>query len=502
MPIRTRPLLGNDPKASITGFYGSPRAGQMLKDAVAGTDSLDVIVIGDSNAHYSGANGYTLGWHRTMQFGLRLRPYGTAISSGGLLNSAATSTAVGTFVNQIGFGMNAGSNAQGSAAGSNAGVGVTGQMIASSSDTNIAGLRSWLGMSTTFWNVNDATNELLFPNNWGANLAVVETSARFTTNFSNYVEVSNQTVSSRTNFGTEFCFGTDGNGAGVTLHYRLVYGTFPTAGNFAPVWYYIPGGGIPKRESSISTSGGYGYQTMTSFVNPTFNTGSGNETLRCQWDGGNSATSAHQTTGPFAALWMSIMNPAIRGYSVSTLHGRGGQSITQIASAIENCDKLLDAFLKEVRERQLAAQGTGRALVFLNAGVNIGANPWIVDAQRIVTRMKARWVSTGGSANNIAFVFTVTHPKTIVPWSTTRPAVSTAANAWGQSAGDNVCVVDIGATLDGATLVKYLLYQDSTSDFGQSHLASVTVPPAAGTMAVDGYQIITEKIVSTLLASA
>ena len=500
---RTRSLFSNTLR-NVPGFYGSSKAGQFIKDAAAGLDSLDIIVLGDSNAQYPGTNGYTIGWHRAMQFGLGLMPYGTAVTCGGMLNAGATGTSTGLLVNSGGIGMAAGSNAQGSAAGSNAGIGVTGQMIASSSDAQIVGLRSWLGMSTTNWNVNDTTNALLFPNGWGANLAVVETSARYTSSFDNYVGVSNQTHSGYTSFGTEFCFGTDGNGAGVTLHYRLVYGTFNTAGNFTPVWYWLPGTGVAKRESSsTSTGGGYGYATQTYTYSPTFNPTS-QMSLRVSWDGYNSATAAHQTTGPFAALWQSVMNPAIRGYSVSTLNYFGGLTTTQIASKIENCDKLLDAFLKEIRERQQAARGTGRALVWLNSGVNgpDDATTWPAAAQRIVDRILSRWISSGGTPANLAFVFSVTHPKTLGTWATGRAAVATAANAWGQSAGNNVCVVDIASLIDGPTLAKYLMYQDSTTDGGQSHLATIAIPPAAaGTMAADGYEAITNAVVSTLLLS-
>jgi hypothetical protein len=267
------------------------------------------------------------------------------------------------------------------------------------------------------------------------------------------------------------------------------------------VWYWLPGGGVGKRETGdTTTGGGYGYATQSYTYAPTFNTSS-QKGLRVSWDGYNSATTAHQALGPFAALWHSVINTAIRGYSVSNLIYYGGLTTTQIANKITGADKLLDAYLKEIRERQIACGGTGRAIVFLNAGVNISGQ-WSTDAQTIVTRIKERWVSSGGTASNLAFVFTVTHPKTRGTWSTGRAAVSTEANAWGQSAGDNVCVVDIGAMIDGPTLAKYQLYGDETTDGGQSHLSSGAVPPATGTRAGDGYQIITEKIVSTLLASA
>ncbi len=471
----------------------------MLLDAANGVDAIDVITIGDSNAMYPGANGYHMGWHRALQFGLRIKPYGTSLFSGGMFNPAVgqTSTAQGTPVNQAGIGMLAGSSAVTTVAVGNSPSAC--KMMAQNTDTEIVGLRNYLGMSISDL-TNSTSNSLLSTNGFGVNPVVVESSTRFTTTYDNNVHVSNQTVADYTSFGLESTFGTDGNGAGVTLTYRLVYGTFPSAGSFRPVWYWLPGGGVGKRETGdTTTGGGYGYATQSYTYAPTFNTSS-QKGLRVSWDGYNSATTAHQALGPFAALWHSVINTAIRGYSVSNLIYYGGLTTTQIANKITGADKLLDAYLKEIRERQIACGGTGRAIVFLNAGVNISGQ-WTTDAQTIVTRIKERWVSSGGTASNLAFVFTVTHPKTLGSWATARAAVSTAANAWGQSAGDNVCVVDIGAMIDGPTLLKYQLYGDGTTDGGQSHLASIAIPPAAsGTMADDGYQIVTSRIVSALLA--
>lgn len=486
--------------ATGPNVYGSTRAAQMLLDAANGVDSLDVITIGDSNAMYSGANGYNMGWHRALQFGLRIKPYGTPLFAGGMFNPATGQTNVsqGTLLNQVGLGVNAGTSAQGSNAGTNSSA-TTSNMIAANTDTEIVGLRNYLGMSVSVLE-NSVSNSLLFPNGFGANPVVVEKDARFTSSENNNVHISNQYVQFYTNFGAETVFGTDGNGAGTTLTYRLVYGTFPSAGNFRPVWWWLPGGQVGKRESaSTTTGGGYGYATQSYTYAPTYNAVD-QKSLRVTWDGYNSATAAHQTTGPFAALWQSVINTAIRGYSVSNLVYYGGLTTTQIANKITGADKLLDAFLKEIRERQVACGGSGNTIVFLNAGVNVSGQ-WSTDAQTIVTRMKERWISSGGTASNLAFVFTVTHPKTIGSWSTGRAAVSTEANAWGQSAGDNVCVVDIGAMIDGPTLLKYQLYGDGTTDAGQSHLATIAIPPAAsGTMADDGYQIVTSRIVSALLA--
>ena len=94
MPIRTRQLLGNNGKTPIPGFYGSSRAGAMLRDAIAKTDSLDVLIIGDSNAGNSATsnNGYTVGFQRVMQLGFRIPNYATPLLSGGVTTPSALTT--------------------------------------------------------------------------------------------------------------------------------------------------------------------------------------------------------------------------------------------------------------------------------------------------------------------------------------------------------------------------------------------------------------------------
>ena len=83
--IRTRQLLGN---SDIPGVYGSRRASVFLRDAIAGTDSIDVMVIGDSNAGtYPSAtaangSGYTVGVARALQ-SLGIPIYATPLLAAG-----------------------------------------------------------------------------------------------------------------------------------------------------------------------------------------------------------------------------------------------------------------------------------------------------------------------------------------------------------------------------------------------------------------------------------
>jgi hypothetical protein len=393
-------------------------------------------------------------------------------------------------------------NAHSEAGGSN--TGTTFKNMIQSTDSEIVGLRTWLGFNFTDYNVNSTSNKSIFPIGWMSNPAVVEVGQRFTSSFVNYIAVSNQVVSSFNAFGSELGFGTAGTG-GHALQYRIVYGTFPTAGSFKPYAFYLGTTGALLRDSSTtSTGGGYGYATKAFDVSSFTLASSGNPNRVCfTWDGANSATNADQANGPFACLWQSVIRPNFKGYAVNCLNYFGGLTTTQVAEKIEDCDKMLDAYLKELRERQVAGGGTGRVLVFLNSGINgtETTTTWPAAAQRIIDRFRARWVATGGALSNLAFVFTVTHPTTDagVTWTANRAAVAAAANAYAVANGStyNLAVVDIEQMMTGLVMSRYSMYDSG----GQAHLEKVAIPPAAVATATDGYETITQAVVNLLISS-
>jgi hypothetical protein len=508
MKLRPIPRLATQqvPPSAI-GTYGSNTAGRFLKDLEAGTDSLDIIVIGDSNAGFS-ENGYTGAWHRVMQFGLRVPNYATSLMAGSPTNQNALTTGNNNSGREMMWGLGVGQtwNAHTNAGGSNSPTTFKQMIQTAAADPagEIAGLMSWLGFNSTNYNVNDTTNKMLRPIGFMNNPAVVEAGTRFTSSFNNAIWISNQQIASWVNFGSEMAFGSAGTG-GHALQYRVVYGTFPTAGSFKPYSFYLGTTSPVLRDSATtSTGGGYGYATKA-FDISSFTLASAGDPTRVAftWDGANSATAADQANGPFACLWQSIVRPNFKGYAVSCLNYFGGLTTTQIAEKVEDCDKMLDAYLKEIRERQIASGGTGRAIVFCNSGINgvETGGTWTAGAQRIIDRISARWTSTGGNSANLAFVFTLTHPTTNagLVWTANRPAVATTANNYAATNGSayNLTVFDIAAVLSSQTMLRYSMY-DSAS---QAHLTKVAIPPTAVTTANDGYQSITSALVNSLLSS-
>lgn len=496
--IRTRQLLGSDYKASAPGLYGSLRASQFLKDARNGTDSVDIVTIGDSNAG-SGAYGFQFGIHRVMSYQYGINIYASPLGSGG--NYLTPTSAPSGYSGQLdqlmltGFGLFTNNDNSIGSAGS---TGNSRLMTLYTSDTEINALVSYLGFDSTGY-TTDGTTMLPKPNAWQWMPNVIPTGTLF-------VGAGGASNSLRLASTSEIAYGTSGGG-GVNCQFRIVVGTFNAAGgqyrmsvyNQTPFALNVFGSYITTQTSG----GGYGYKTTTlNFTTPT----SATPAVYCSWDGVAQGAS-YGCTGPFACLWMSVIQLNKNGYSVSNLTYSGGLNGKKLADRIEGMDKNLDLYLKELRERQIAAGGSGRVLVFINYGINTDTSPtaalaYTDAADRLKARIQARWVVTGGSINNLAFIFAPSHPVTSasgLAWETNRATVVTAAGAWAiTNSNDNsgTCVVDAGIQFTATKLTNGIAPSGTMYDSGgQSHLNATT------TSGSNGYDAFAGAIFNSLMSA-
>lgn len=497
MPIRTRQLLGNNGKTPIPGFYGSSRAGAMLRDAVAGTDSIDVLMIGDSNAG-SNEYGYTVGIDRVLGYQYGVDMYATAVMAGGRFWGSPSSypaVSIPLYEAMVSTGAFQYSNDDNTTGG----TGFTGNqrlMVQCPAETPNDALKTYLNFNSTNF-ATTSTTMLPQPNRWQWDPVVIPTGIVWTgTGISNAIRV--RSYSPLTFSGAQAC------------QYRVVYGTYPSgsAGQFK----------LAITDASTTT---YAVSAFRSTNNGTASAGYATEILPvtspstpvdlwCTWDGAASAqANSRLVTGPFSCLYHSFV-ALKKGYSVTNLTTSDGRSTTQIADRVEGMDKVLDALLKELRERQVAATGSGRLIVFVNSGVNGAetANTWTAATERIRNRIATRWVSTGGDVSQLAFVFTVTHQ--LAPtysgsgssWIAARATVSPAANTWATTNandGYGSCVVDTSVSFDYFELTNGstptgTMYSIVATD--QIHLNS------SFSSRSNGYDGVSGAIFSTLLASA
>jgi len=204
---------------------------------------------------------------------------------------------------------------------------------------------------------------------------------------------------------------------------------------------------------------------------------------------------------------MSAIQLNKKGYCVSSLISQPGRTGTEIAARVEGMDKNLDMYLKELRERQIESGGTGRVVVFVNYGINADTSPtaalaYTNAADRIKTRMQARWVATGGSIANLAFIFAPSHPVTSssgLPWNSSRATVVTSASAWAtanQNDNSGTCVVDGGIQYTSTKLTIGVAPSGTMYDGGgQSHLNATT------TSGSNGYDAFAGAIFSSLMSA-
>jgi hypothetical protein len=561
---------------SVPGIYGSRRAGQILSDAVDGTDSVDIIVFGDSNAGSSANCGYGVGWQKAMAafgapvYATPLHPSasedGGNARSGGLFMPWNDYSWGSRIAEDIGFQYSL-SNRIAVAADTDAialntlfdsyfvrektaraSSSTTLQLDtgASSTDGDYVGniisiLSGAVGTNITAnyakITAYNGTTKTVTIDTWFSGTPSATASFLITKFLVKPASFSNAVAfvpagSSYTSYppgpsvriigGSQLASGT--GTAGIALQYRVVYGKFATTGGKFRLRAMKGTNTLVAGSGDFVTSGGIGYATAT--LPFTSSTTSGvPDQMKCGWDGFNSGDAAYVATGPVAIFYHSVIRTAYKGFCVSVLNYFGGASTQLLGATLVNMPKYLEAYLKELRERQIAAGGSGRVVWWHNSGINgeESGSSWTTNAAIIRDAVYNVWVTVlGYPAQDLAFVMSVTHP--IVAgdpgagsWATVRPVTSEAAAAWAtESPNDakNVTYVDIESVLTAAQMKSRNLYQvlpDNTL-YG-AHLradplvnTSPTYSPTTFTGLSDssipnnGYAVITTGILNRLLA--
>lgn len=474
--IRTRPIYNLPPLGPLpSGAYGSTVAGQFLQDAKAGRDSLDIVVIGDSNAGQGSNYGYTAGLDRALGYGMGIPNYATPLSPGSIFSSGTVSNGIAG--NGVSYIWNADNTA------GNSGTIRTIVGAAASADTEATALKNYLGFSSSLG------AEFLGKTYTGAFVASGVTFTSGGNNTSCLVLTGNSMVNN--------------DASNFTLNYRMVYGTFATGSGKFKLSAWQVGVAITADAAYRSTNTGtVGYATTTV---PLSVARSSTVQLYFGFDGFTQGAT-YYVTGPFANLWHSVSKASTIGYCVNQLVYTAGASTSNIADRVEGMDKLLDCYLKELRERQIASGGTGRVLVWLNSGINgpDTGTSWTTNAARIRDRIVQRWTATGGSPSTLAFVMSVTHPVYTAlagnTWLTSRAAVASAASTWAtNNAGDgnNVTVVDIATPYPSWKLNLGSIPFGSMYDSGstQAHLNYVTNAQQ------NGYDAVAAAVLNAAMAS-
>ena len=223
------------------------------------------------------------------------------------------------------------------------------------------------------------------------------------------------------------------------------------------------------------------------------------------------------TVGPVAIHSHSMLSRR-KGWSV-TSHGYfAGYTSTQIADILSGAGRpYLQEHLTELRDRQISAGGSGRVLLVVHSGANGNddGQSWTTAHRRIWEAYKSAWAALGFPATDLAVISFVSHVANAQDSSGAGgpgnlTAVRIAANLMGLESSD-MTVIDVTQLLSfrqlvsgNGTGVSYFQRLNNVPAPGPdvtNHLSGGTVPSSPLARS-DGYSVLVNDMVVALLSAA
>ena len=448
--LRTRPIQNYQlPPFAGPVAYGSRRASQFFQDLASGANSLDIIVIGDSNtmSASAGSYGYHNGLSQAMQnkgwncYGTPVYPTmtgwtpGAAYSTGGWNGSAYLAIPTGNLA---------------------------------SGNTS--------GGSTAYSVWTPGTNWVRY----GSYTATPPAK-------DDWAYIASGTYSDNYN-AVELAAAHPLNTNTLTLWHRVRYGTFTTgSGSFQGRTRAYAAGPIYATGPSQSTNTGTAY----SYLPYEYSFTPQGLYLNSSWSGPTA-------TGPCAIANHSIYCKR-KGWSV-TSHGYiSGADSTTIASVITGAGNTpLQNLLREHRERQIAAGGSGRVLLFVHSGINGSdtATTWTTAHTNIWNTYKSAWSALGYPAADLAIVCFVGVQRNSGDTSNggaSLAAVREAAKTMAVEQGD-MTVVHMPSIISYAEL-------SGTPNYYQNQTSSDVHLSGGSGSSTDGYTLVATRILDDLVST-
>lgn len=482
--------------------YGSKVPGQFLDDLANGRDSVDFVVVGDSNTGSAIADMW--GFHNGIQQALFVRGYnyyGTPIVPQmvgnnndlapmfwrGGVNIFNSNQITVTAINANGnFTCNSRTLFVGEVvtiSGNAANGGITGYTAPGPKAYYIISVNANPATSFTLSETKNGT-AITTTAGTGAGLTFVDGALLKGSIYGNSTAYANWTPSVNfTRYGSNtatpdgrdtwaymmpnsgeyrqtFGLGIDSNhplaGTNQTVYYRLRYGTFTASGGrFCPqVYASSPATEMFSPRVEVSTQGAnYSYSVWEQSFQ-TLGTATG---YRGAWSCDGLGAGPNRSVGPVAIHSQSMYRRS-KGWAVHSHAYLGGFSTDNIAAVIEGAASggQLALLLQEIRERQIAAGGSGRVIVAFQGGTNTNVEQgpetgakWTTSAQRVWNAYKAVWLSLGYPLSDLAFIGWVTHPTNTTDTSAAAPTgnmieVRNAANRLPANLGaPDMTIIDI-----------------------------------------------------------
>jgi hypothetical protein len=430
----------------------------MLRAAVAGTKSVSIVTIGDSEAGYPGAEGWTNGLIKWLN-AIGVTMFATPIFPGG--NSGA-----------IGLGNWAGSGYV--------------YVAPSASDEAIKSLYTQAtggdSVAQAVRAIAQPVSGTLKPNaQTRFDAAYLDANDASVQNNSKYLNLEPPMVAT---VGATKTFAQ----VSTAYTYRVRHATFASgAGQFKllvrdTTW----GGTLAESASFISTNAG-AVGTAVAELAFTTRPDAANR-LRMCW------SYLTNSTGPFASIFESVYRPSTKGFQVTNLQYFGGATTDNVVAGVASAGQaFLKLYLQEMVETQVAAGGDGSVIVFAGGGVNgpDDAATWTEAMESLVSSVQTAWDSLGYAASKLSFLLNVSHPRANSSYAAAEAVLvetRAAAREW-VSGRDGVSVIDLGQVYTGAQLLAKSYFYNSPSD--EAHLTAagyLGVVSAFGTHLLDYYE--------------
>ena len=385
-------------RAMIAAFTDSAKARKFVIDAIAGNDSVDILIAGDSNTNYSG-----WGWCDGLVHGL------TALGASHYATPLVPvfSRESATF---YGYQSKFDSYSRIWSDGSVQNAGGTGSLGNSlvRGDSAPSGLYDLLKRTSGSLQPNASPfwfGYFAGSNNWADFLGGIYT-------------VDND--------GTQLSW------QGSALRYRVVHAMGPGMGSFQPTFRRNGGGdALVVAGSRIQCADASGYSWTTSELpvaaDANRNT-AGRQYLAAYADNtwGN-----YYITGQ-VALALHSVSRSVKGVAVQCLDHYGGATTKQVADNAVGAPLIIGQYLKELRQRQIACGGTGRVIVAFQGGVNgTGSSTWAADCTSFMETCRTAWLALGYPITDLGFLgFTSHQTESTDNMTTVRSSAATLASTY------------------------------------------------------------------------
>lgn len=353
-----------------TGAYGSTEANQFIKDVIAGRDSLDVVVIADSNGAYSTNGGMFYAWEKGL-----LDAGAAAYATGIFPCGGATATVVQPAGKYSALAIDANQALIGTAQGGSASVSL------GSAQTSLTAINNaWNGGSSGFKPA-------------GTVLDWAYIASGTTYQASQYAQLG----------------ATSSLGVTNELTYRVGYATFTTgSGSFKAGAFNQTDGAWISGTSYNTNTGTSGY----SIASHTIAANAARSGKAVRFTKTDAFYGQGSVIGPAGFLFESISR-SVKGFAVTGMGYYAGGTTTQISDGVVASGDTITTYLRELRERQVLQGGSGRVLVFTYTGVNdVGAgnlSAWATKTNAMIGHFQTKWAALGYPSSDLAFVVAVTH---------------------------------------------------------------------------------------------